>query len=279
MRMHGFWAALHNEFSKYSRQKFPYLGMIAVMLLAFFWPKGVQQIAGPRGETNAFDIILKGLISAVTSVIPFFGVIFGSILVAGETAGGTYRNILTRPIRRGTFLTAKIVFAFGYVLLLVLLFLAVIVPLAHSQLQLGPIVDDGTVIYPLPRILGVSLWALLLSLIPLFAIVSYAVFVSTAAKSLTTALGLGVGLVIAIEPVKYLIRWGEWELSDYVFTSYRDTALKIADQAACGFDYQWLPGGWWASELGWGLTLALVSMAIFLAGSYWIFLRRDLNFS
>jgi len=274
-----FWAAIRNEFSKYARQKFPYLGMAAVILLALFWPRSMHHMGNPEVKPSGFEMTIKGAISAVTSVIPLFAVIFASVMVASETAGGTYRNILARPIRRATFLTAKILFSFGYVLLLVALYVVVAVPVISGQYGFGPIRDDGAVVYSFGRILGISLWAGALTLVPLFAITSYGILVSTASKSLTSAVGVGVGLFIASEPLKYLIRWHDWDLSDYVFTTYRDTALKIADQAASGFDYEWLPGGWWTSELGWGLTLSLVCMAIFLGASYTIFLRRDLNFS
>jgi ABC-type transport system involved in multi-copper enzyme maturation permease subunit len=274
-----FWAALHNEFSKFARQKFPYLGMVAVILLAIFWVRGIRQIASPGTEMNAFSLIVKGAISAVTSFIPLFAVIFASVLVASETDSGTYRNILSRPIRRTTFLTAKILFAFSYVFLLVVLYIVVAVPVTLSQYSFGPITDHGEVIYSLPRIVRVCAIAFLLTLIPLFAIVSYGILVSTAAKSLTSALGIGVGLLVAIEPLKHLIRWGNWNLSTYILTTYLDTALNIADQAASGFDYEWLPRGLWASDLSWGLMLSLGGIGIFLGASYAIFLRRDLNFS
>jgi len=272
-------AALHNEFSKYVRQKFPYLGMLAVGLLAGFWPTGMHEMADSGGETNGFSLLLKGAVSAVTSIIPLFAAIFATVLVASETDTGTYRNVLSRPIRRSTFLTAKILFAFSYAALLVVLYILVAVPVIFSQYRLGPIMDHGEVVYSLAHIVGVSLMAFLLTLIPLFAIVSYGVLVSTAAKSLTSALGIGVGLLVAIEPLKHLIRWDNWKLSDYILTSYLDTALNIADKAALGVDYEWLPQGWLRSDLVWGLTLSLSGIVIFLGASYWIFLRRDLNFS
>jgi ABC-2 type transport system permease protein len=277
--MGTFGAALHNEFSKYARQKFPYLGMAAVVLLGVFWVRSIRLMAGPEVTMNGYQMVIKGAISAVTSVIPLFSVIFASVLVASETAGGTYRNMLSRPIGRARFLTAKIVFAFGYVLLLVILYIAAAVPSTLGQYSFGAILDNGAVIYSFPRIVGVSLLAGLLTLVPLFAVVSYGILISTAAKSLTSAVGVGVGTLIAIEPIKYLIRWGDWSLSDYVFTSYLDTSLKVADQAASGLDYQWFPNGWLTSDLGWGLMLSVVGTVVCLGASYWIFLRRDLNFS
>ena len=274
-----FRAALHNEFSKFARQKFPYIGMAAVVSLAVFWVRGIRQIASPAVEMTGFSLLLKGAVSAVTSIIPLFAVIFASVLVASETDSGTYRNVLSRPIRRSTFLTTKIFFAFLYMVLLVALYIVVAVPVILSQYSFAPVTDNGEVIYSFGKIVGILAAAFLLTLVPLFAIVSYGILVSTAARSLTSALGIGVGVLIAVEPIKHLVRWGNWNLSDYVLTSYLDTALNIADQAASGFDYEWLPHGWLASDLSWGLMLSLAGIVVFLGASYTIFLRRDLNFS
>ena len=274
-----FGAAFHNEVSKFVRQKFPYLGMAAVILLAVFWVRGIRQMAGPAVEMNAFTMVIKGAISAITSLIPLFGAIFALVLVASETDSGTYRNVLSRPIHRTTFLTAKILFAFSYTLLLVVLFVAVAVLVTLTARPFGPILDNGAVVYSLGRMIGVCAAAFLLTLVPLFAIVSFGILVSTASRSLTGALGIGIGTLIMIDPIKYLVRWGNWKFSDYVLTTYLDTALNVADQAASGFDYEWLPRGWWLSDLGWGLTLSGLGIVIFLGASYVIFLRRDLNFS
>jgi len=275
-----FRAALRNELTKFARQKFPYLGLLAVVfLVAVFCLRGILMAAGPGVEFNGFFVVVKGAMAALTSVIPLFAVIFASAMVASETASGTYRNVLSRPIGRVEFLTAKIVFAFAYAVLLVVFSIIAAVAASIGRYPFGPITDSGEVIYSAGRMAVTLVVACLVSLAPLFAVVCYGILVSTAAKSLTSALGIGVGLLIAIEPVKHYIRWGEWQFSDYVVTSYLDTGLGIAGQAAAGFDYQWFPGGWWGSELGRGLTLSFAAAAIFLAASYAIFLRRDLNFS
>jgi len=274
----AFSAALHNELSKYARQKFPYLGMLAVILLAVFWVRGYHLMS--RGEdTSAFTVVIQGTIAAVTSIIPIFAALFASVLVASETAGGTYRNVLSRPISRVEFLTAKVVFAFGYALLLILLHIAAISIAAATRYSFGPVVDEGEVIVSTGRLIAVFHAAIGLTLIPLLAIVSYGIMVSTLAKSLANALGIGVGVLIAIEPIKHLVRWGDWRLSDYVMTSYLDTPLAVAKSASMGFEHEWWTGSFWTSDIGWGIMLSLGAMGLFLFISYFTFLRRDLNFS
>jgi ABC-type transport system involved in multi-copper enzyme maturation permease subunit len=163
---------------------------------------------------------------------------------------------------------------------MVLLYLMTAIAMAAlARYSFGAILDRGDVVYSFWHVLGVSLLALALTMIPLLAVVGYGVMVSTLSKSLTSALGIGVGLLIAIEPIKHLVSWGDRQLSEYIPTSYLDTALSIAGQAATGVHYQWFPGGWWASDLGRGLTLSIGCLIVSLVVSYVVFLRRDLNFS
>lgn len=274
-----FRAALRNELAKFARQKFTYLGFGAIILLAIFLNKSVRLMAGTDG-LNGYLIVIKGLMSANTTLIPIFACIFACTLVASETAGGTYRNVLSRPISRFQFLTAKIVFAFAYAFLLIFTYTLVAVVMAviagHS---FGPIADRIETLYSPLRMTGVFLLAFIFTLVPLMSIVSFGIMVSTLAKSLTSALGIGVGLLIAQEPIKNLVQIGDWEMGDYVVTSYQHEALKIADNAASGIPHTWFEGGWWESGLGLGLTVSLVFGIACLAISYFVFLRRDLNFS
>jgi ABC-type transport system involved in multi-copper enzyme maturation permease subunit len=273
-----FWAALHNEFSKYARQKFPYLGLIAVVLLAGLWVKSFPLITDIR-RTNAFVVVVLGTIAATTSIFPVFSVIFASALVASETANGTYRNVLARPISRVEFLTAKIAFACAYALLLVALHLVTVFAMATAQFTFGPVVDEGIVVASTGEVIGAFSIAVLLTLVPLFALVCFGIMISTLSKSLTNALGISIGLLIAIEPIKVFVHWGNWQMKDYVVSTYLDKALVVAKNAAEGFSYQWLPSGWWRSDLSWGLMLSVATAAVFLFVSYYTFLRRDLNFS
>jgi ABC-type transport system involved in multi-copper enzyme maturation permease subunit len=109
--MGAFRAALRNEFSKFARQKFPYFGLGVVVLLAVFWTPNISLMTGPNVDLNGYLVVIKGLISAVTLPIPIFACIMASLIVASETAGGTYRNVLSRPVSRFEFLTAKVLFS------------------------------------------------------------------------------------------------------------------------------------------------------------------------
>jgi ABC-type transport system involved in multi-copper enzyme maturation permease subunit len=272
-------AAVHNEFSKYARQPFSYLGVVLVVVLAGFFVKNIHLVAGTAENLNGFRVVIVAATGAFTSIVPVFALIFASVLVASETTRGTYRNVLARPISRTQFLTAKLLSAFGYAFLLAFLSVLATTIITLFTHPFGAIVDCGDEVYSFWHMLGVSLLAFLITLVPLFAIVSYGFFVSTVARSLTSALAFGVGLVFAIEPIKHRVRVGDWNLSDYIPTSYLDKGLKVADQAAQGLDYEWLRGTWLASDIGWGLTLSIITILVFVGASYAVFLRRDLNFS
>lgn len=279
-----FRAALLNELTKFTRQKFTWVGLAVVVVLAFFWVRFMMMVPGSGEELNGYLVVIQGTMGMVTLVIPLFAVIFASVVVASETAGGTYRNILGRPIRRSTFLTVKILFACAYALLLLVCYIVAAVVFSLGRYSFGPIVDAGEVVYSRWQMIGISLLALVLTLAPLFAIVTYGIFVSTIAKSLISAVGIGVGLLFALEPLKYVIRiefdagerYVEWNLADYILTSYLDTAPKIAGLAARGLDFEWFGG---PESVGAGLLLSCGCAVVFLAISYTIFLRRDLNFS
>jgi ABC-type transport system involved in multi-copper enzyme maturation permease subunit len=275
----AFAAAIHNEFSKYARQKFTYLGLILVVVLAVFFIKNIRLVAQTSEGLNGFRVVIVATMSAFTSIVPVFALIFASALVASETARGTYRNILARPISRAQFLTAKIVSALAYAFLLSFLSVIATTAIALARYPFGAIVDNGDVVYSFWHMLGVALLGYGITLIPLFALVSYGLFVSTVAKSLTTALAIGVGLIVALVPINYFIRVGDWNLADYFPYSYLDKGLIVANKAAQGLDYEWLAGGWLSSDVGWGITISLLTMAIFIGASYLVFLRRDLNFS
>jgi ABC-type transport system involved in multi-copper enzyme maturation permease subunit len=277
--MGAFRAALRNEFSKFARQKFPYFGLGVVVLLAVFWTPNISLMTGPNVDLNGYLVVIKGLISAVTLPIPIFACIMASLIVASETAGGTYRNVLSRPVSRFEFLTAKVLFSLAYAFALMAIFVLVAVPMTLRTYSFGPITDFGEVLYSKWRMIGIFSLACLLTFIPLAGVVCFGIMISTLAKSLSSAIGIAVVILIALEPLKQMIRIGDWQLKDYVVTSYQDTALTVADSAAIGVDYLWFPGGFWHSQLGMGLAVSLATAAVCLALSYFVFLRRDLNFS
>ncbi|MBM3334126.1 ABC transporter permease [Candidatus Sumerlaeota bacterium] len=279
--MHGLWAAFHNELSKYVRQKFPYVGIAAVIAVGILGGRAVRLGSDPASRLNGWQLVLQGSIAAVTSVIPLVATIFGSVLVASETAGGMYRNILTRPISRTTFLSAKILFGFVYATLL--LGACAIVTVAETALsyRFGPIADGQEIYYSFREMAGISLIAFLLTLAPLFALISFGILVSTAARSLTNAVAMGAIFLVATQPIAVsLDRWLDVRVWQWVFLSYLDSALKIANNAASGFpDLRWFDGPVWQSELGLGLMVSGATIFVCLAISYIIFLRRDLNFT
>lgn len=138
------------ELSKIFRKWRTYIGFLAITGLTLIiqialYIEGQDYVDhATRNLRDIFELsgnLLNGNIVAYVILkslyihIPFLIVLVGGDLLAGEATAGTYRIMLTRPISRSSFITAKFLAGFIYTNLL-LLFLMVM-SLGVSLLVLG----------------------------------------------------------------------------------------------------------------------------------------------
>ncbi|MBX7246487.1 MAG: ABC transporter permease [Candidatus Sumerlaeaceae bacterium] len=258
-----------SEMARVWRTKLPYLGLAASALMAVVAWQFVQ--SGQADETVGSYLIVC-INFSTTLIIPIFAVIFSSILVAGEASRGTLRTLLTRPISRGDFLTAKWLVALSYLFLLIL---ANLIP-ALIIGQQYPLVGKSDRAVDIPglaahfQIFGTGV---LLTLLPLIATVAFGFMVSTLTTNVSTAIGGAIGTLLTMQTAKEFVRFGEFKLSPWVFSSYYDTAMGITGDKIIG-SYST-----WANDKVYMLVgTSLASTVVFIILSYRVFLRRDMNF-
>lgn len=259
------------EIAKAWRTKFPYLGIAASALMAVVARQSIEQFQSSEVVTGP-SYFPAAVNMATTLIIPIFATIFGSMLVASETSRGTLRTVLTRPVSRADFLTSKLLSGIFYLFLLVAANLATAALIA-SNYPIKSAFDEGIRIPDLAGQIAIFATAILLTLLPLVATVCFGFMVSVLSVSVATAIGVAVGLLMAIQTAKELIRFRNFALSDWLFLSYYDTAMGIASSKVSGIYDEW---GQNSVYLLAGTSLA--SIALFLGVSYWLFLRRDLNY-
>jgi ABC-2 type transport system permease protein len=138
------------ELSKIFHKKRTYIAFTAIFLissiieLALYF-QGDKYIAfATRSLRNSFEFsgnLLNGyliafvILQSLSAYIPFLILLVGGDLLAGEATAGTYRIMLTRPITRESFVTAK--FIAGAVYTNLLLFFMMIASLGISVLLFG----------------------------------------------------------------------------------------------------------------------------------------------
>ncbi|MCX7019544.1 MAG: ABC transporter permease subunit [bacterium] len=259
------------EMVKVWRTKFPYLGLAASALMALIARQSVESLSQPGSNITAPSYFVASINMSTTIIIPIFATIFAAMMVAGETSRGTLRTILARPVTRADFLTAKLLTAVFYLLLLLAANAAVALIIAMGY----PLKTSFDANIDIPGAAGqfaIFSLALLLTLVPQIATVCFGFFVSVFSASVATSIGVAVGVLLSLQPVKQFIRFGSFDLDEWLFSSYYDTAMRIADNMAMGIYEEWAQ-----TEVYMLLATSFVSILVFLVLSYHSFVRRDLN--
>ncbi len=260
-----------SEMAKVWRTKLPYVGLACSALMALVAKQSVESFAQP-GQVTAFNYFISSIILSSTLTTPIFATIFAAISVAAETSRGTLRTVLVRPVTRTQFLIAKFLSAVLYLVLLVATNALVAIIVAQKY-PLNESLDASLEVPPLWSQLLICGSGLALSLIPQLATVAFGFMISIIVASGGTAVGMALGLYLTVTAAKQFISIGGYELSQFVFSTYFDLPLKIADAKISGMYETWLQ-----ERMLYMLSTSLVALAVFLAVSFWLFLRRDLNY-
>jgi ABC-2 type transport system permease protein len=259
------------ELRKLVSQKRTYLGLglIVVLPLVFVIFQSLRHGEHHRGDSIfAEQITQSGLATPVLMLtflvlfmLPLVASLVAGDVVAAEDGNGTLKTILTRSVDRGQVFAAKALAAMTYATIAVFLSAAVgtIAGVAswgfHSLTSLS-----GTVVSASEALLLIFA-ANAVYLIPLFAVVSIGVLLSTATRNSAAAVVATVGLVILL----YIISGipGFEGARPYLLTQQFE-----AWQGLLRTPTDWAPIGHsaWVS--------ALYGVPALLAG-YLVFLRRD----
>lgn len=258
------------EMSKVWRTKFPYLGIFFSAITPLIAYQSINQFSAP-GQATRGVFLITSINVLTTVIIPIFSTIFSSMLVASDTSRGTLRTLLPQPITRFQFLTAKLLTGQFYLFIL----FAVNIVFAYIISQSYPIIpvnDDMGFIPDGFKQIGIFSIGLFFTLIPQIATVCFAFFISAYSKTVATAIGVAVGIILSLMPLQIMIRFGDFTLGDWLFSSYYDTGMKVVGNKISGIYDQWDQ-----SSIYYLLGTSIAATLLFLILSYKTFLSRDLN--
>jgi|GEM_PF-3376427 len=259
-----------SEIAKVCHTKIPYVGIACSALMALVAKQSVESFAQP-GEVTAYNYFSSSAMLAATLTTPIFATIFAALSIASETSNGTLRVVLVRPVSRFQFLTSKFLVAILYLVLLVVANCAVALLIARGYPLRNAFDKNLELPSPTVQVL-IYFYGLLLSLLPQIATVAFAFLVSVLVTTGGSAVGIALGLLLTLQAAKQFISIGGYELSTFVFSTYYDLPMKIADAKAGGMYELWLQ-----ERTYWMLGTSGIAILVFLALSYYVFLRRDLN--
>ena len=173
-----FLALLRNEIAKAARCKLPYFGLFAAALISVITFMVADELSGAN-TGNAWGYVTLSMQVVFTDIGLIFIAIFSAMLIAEEIGFGTARTVLSAPVSRWEFYLAKVLTGLLYVLIMSLISLGVSICLGLQHYKFGNISDSMGLIYSQKEVLGNFLIALLLSWLPLAAVVTYGLFIST----------------------------------------------------------------------------------------------------
>lgn len=264
-------ALLATEFRKQSRLKLPYVGLVGAVIMAGMWPQTMRYYIDTVTPLTGYEFVASAMMSMSTSLIPIFVAVFAATLVAGETSRRTLTYILCRPVSRLSFLASKFLAAFGYAALMMAVGAVALMVVGGLAIGYRTQLDAllGVEIHPF-RFWFQFVMACALGALPAFATAAYGLWLSVLFRNVGAAVAVAASVLVALEPLKHTIRWGDGSLSDIVWTTYFDTALDLPKNLASG-----TPDLWNTPEQWTAIGVSLLWIAVFAAMSTWIMLRRD----
>jgi ABC-2 type transport system permease protein len=258
------------ELRKLISQKRTYLGLgLAVILPLIFVLVQSLRNHHDRGE-NIFvsQITQSGLATPVLMLLflsvfmlPLIASLVAGDIVAAEDGNGTLKTILTRSVDRGQVFAAKALAAITYATIAVFLAAAVATIAGVAAWGFSSVrTYSGTVVSPSEGLLLVFA-ANACYLIPLFAVASIAVLLSTATRNSAASVVGAVGVVILL----YILGGipGLEGLKPYLLT----------EQFEAWHGLLRTPTNW--SPIGHSAWLSALYAGPALAAAYLVFVRRD----
>jgi ABC-2 type transport system permease protein len=216
------------ELRKLRAQKRTYLGLAAAAIAPLIF---VGALALQSGSPN--DVPLGREVRNSGLAIPLVLIVFGSIwlfplitalvagdIVAAEDSGGTLKTILTRSVDRGQVFAGKLLAALSYTTLALVTMGVVGVVAGVAESGWHPLTSLSGTTVSAPRALALTLASLAIYLIPLAAITSIGVLLSTVTRN---SAGAVVGtLLVALLFQLIQILPGLGGLSPYLLTTQFD---------------------------------------------------------
>jgi ABC-2 type transport system permease protein len=200
----GIAVAYRWELRKLAAQKRTYLGLGGMAVLPLIFVAAVLIDGGEVRDALFGRVTETGLSTPL--VLLFFGSAFlfplAAVLVAGDIVAtedhhGTLKTIFTRSVDRGPIFGAKVLAAITYALVALLLFAVVAIAAGVAAWGLHPLTSLSGTELAVPRTLLLTGAALLAYLLPLGAVASIALLLSTVARNSAAAV-VGALLIVVV---------------------------------------------------------------------------------
>jgi len=243
-------------------------GLLTLLIVVFVVFESLDRQAGHRGNVFAQEITQSGLATPVLMLLfmsGFFLPVVASLvagdIVANEDGNGTLKTILTRSVDRGQVFAAKALAAFTYAAVVVLLTGAAATLAGLGSWGFHSITTFSGTVVSAPEALLLVLGINLAYLIPLFAVVSIGLLLSTATRNSAAAVVATIGLVILLVIVAHIP--GLESIQPYLLTEQLQNWQGLLRTPT-----DWAP----IAHSAW--VCALYGVPALLAG-YLVLLRRD----
>jgi ABC-type transport system involved in multi-copper enzyme maturation permease subunit len=257
------WTTYCFEIKKSLHRKFTFLGPILI-IIAVSSALFARQVF-LTGE-SAYSFIAYATPIALNLLGLLLLLVYCASLVSSELGSGSVCMVLVRPILRHEYILAKLLLGMTYALILTLTTAAMTWGIAMYIGGVHGVSYGGEVIFTDTDMLKSYLYGALLVMAPQTAVAAYAIMISSLVRSTGAAVGGAVGIMFAIDIVKYPL-----QLTPYVFTTYIEAPWRVFLANCEGLDAAWFP------ETGWILAISAISTIVFMSIAIYALSRRDLR--
>ncbi len=259
------------ELRKLVSQKRTYLGLGLIVILPLFFVifQSVRQHHGRAGESIfAAQITQSGLATPVLMLtflvlfmLPLVAALVAGDVVANEDGNGTLKTILTRSVDRGQVFAAKTLTAWTYAAIAVFLSAAVATVAGVASWGFHSVQSFSGTVVSAPEALLLVFAANAIYLIPLFAVASIGVLLSTVTRNSAAAVVGTIGCVILLDIISGIpgMEGAQPYLLTQQFEAWQGLLRTPTD---------------WAPIVHSAWLCALYAVPALFAG-YLVFLRRD----
>jgi ABC-2 type transport system permease protein len=259
------------ELRKLASQKRTYLGLGLIVILPLFFVvfQSLRHDHGRRGDSIFVEQITQSglatpvlmLTFLVLFLLPLVASLVAGDIVANEDGNGTLKTILTRSVDRGQVYAAKVLTAMTYAAAAVFLSAAVATAAGVAAWGFHSVRSFSGTVVSAPEALLLVFASNAIYLIPLFAVVSIGVLLSTATRNSAAAVVAAIGLVILLYIISGIpgIEGAQPYLLTQQFEAWQGLLRTPTD---------WAP----IAHSAW--VCALYAIPALFAG-YLVFLRRD----
>lgn len=207
------------EFANAIRLRATYVGpalvALTVLLLTFQYPI-------TRDSVSDFGFVAVAMPTALDLVGVFVLLVYCSMLISVDVGSGLIRLVLVRPMRRREYYASKLLMGWTFALVLMALALVLSLAVAMATGELSGIYYGDTVIYTSAEMRNALLIALALNVLPLFATVNFALFMSTISRSRTIALAMALVVWVGLDLVKQPL-----QIEPYFFSTYLEHSWDV----------------------------------------------------